>query len=161
MFINNEDFFSIYLEENKLFISSGKIGTLGQQNIINYNSLNESFSEYEKLILLKISEGFKEKEYDVNPIIHSVMKKLDIVGKKHSWKPITKDKDGSVYDSKFCGTPFLFKNRKWPRCEYCEDKTPLLHFLQIDIQKLPSEFWSSLGFGLFQFFKCQNFVMGN
>lgn len=72
--------------------------------------------------------------------------------KRSTWKPVVKNSDGALTDSKFSGTPYL-RDGEWPICGSC--KRPLQLFLQLNLSRLPKDA-PNFGEGLLQFFFCTN-----
>jgi uncharacterized protein YwqG len=72
--------------------------------------------------------------------------------RRPAWKPVVRDGRCGTTASKFCGIPWIGSNAPWPDCGQC--KMPLPLFLQLDLNKLPSELGSRFGGGLLQLFYC-------
>lgn len=72
--------------------------------------------------------------------------------KRSAWKPITKNKDGSLSASKFSGTPLLEAGEEYPRCRNCDK--PLQLFVQLNLGELPEPVQGEFGRGLLQLFYC-------
>jgi len=74
--------------------------------------------------------------------------------KRPTWKPQVGDGDGTPFDSKFAGIPWLGKAEPWPACQNCGEPVPL--FLQLDLDTLPEALRGEFGRGLLQLFYCTN-----
>ncbi|NER02330.1 MAG: DUF1963 domain-containing protein [Okeania sp. SIO3C4] len=74
--------------------------------------------------------------------------------KRHTWKPITIDRDGDLAASKFAGKPWLAKDEQWPKCPHCQN--PLQFFLQLNLNTLPDALKNEFGSGILQMFYCTN-----
>jgi len=73
--------------------------------------------------------------------------------KKTAWLPKVVNDDGTAFDSKFSGTPWLGKDEKWPTCVSC--RQPMQLFLQLNLEQSPPAIQQALGdMGLLQFFYC-------
>jgi uncharacterized protein YwqG len=78
--------------------------------------------------------------------------------KRPTWKPIVTPGDGTLYDSKFAGQPWLGSRETWPTCQNCG--APLTFLLQLNLEALPEELQGQFGEGLLQLFYCTNAEQG-
>ena len=74
--------------------------------------------------------------------------------KRTTWKPQTTDGDGTPFDSKFAGLPWLGKAEPWPTCQHCSE--PVTPFVQLNLDALPETLIGEFGGGLLQLFYCTN-----
>ncbi len=74
--------------------------------------------------------------------------------KRSAWKPIVKNIDGAITDSKFSGTPYLIEKEEFPKCENCGE--PMQLFIQVNLDQLPEAVRNNYGNGLLQMFYCIN-----
>ena len=72
--------------------------------------------------------------------------------RRPAWKPVVELGDGPATASKFCGTPWVGPDARWPDCGHCQK--PLQLFLQLDLGDLPEELGRQFGEGLLQLFYC-------
>lgn len=66
--------------------------------------------------------------------------------------PKTREGDGPVTASKFCGAALLLPGEEWPVCPGCEQ--PMRLFVQLDLATLPAELDHPIREGMLQLFYC-------
>jgi hypothetical protein len=68
--------------------------------------------------------------------------------------PKTREGDGPVTASKFCGAALLLPGEEWPVCPGCEQ--PMRLFVQLDLATVPAELDHPIREGMLQLFYCTN-----
>jgi hypothetical protein len=149
-------------------LSNNKIGNAGARAFATSNLLSQltkiSLSRnpipsegYRALQLAEATFGYLDVDVD-KPASTSkprIVKSLEPWLKRHqrwAWKPIIRKGDGPTVASKFGGAPWLGDQESWPLCGHCNG--PMHLFVQINLEKLPSDLLGKYGHGLLQFFHC-------
>jgi uncharacterized protein YwqG len=71
-----------------------------------------------------------------------------------TWRPVTRNGDGSLTASKFAGTPWLAADEAWPACQACGRPMQLFLQLNLDTDLPEPDLGNRFGGGLLQLFYC-------